>query len=126
MDPISVAALSTVLSGVLGGATGEAGARAVTSLGRLLKRVVTRGELEAPAEIERMIEAPRPADAAVLADYLSAAAGRDPEIAGQVGLWIGEAQTAIATGPIVNSVSGTVIGSVTQTGVVHNGGRDSS
>jgi len=122
MDPISVAALSTVLSGILGGATGEAGARAVTSLGRLLKRVVTRGELDPPPEIERMIETPLPTDAPVLADYLAAASRQDPEIAGQVGLWIGEAQTAIATGPIVNSVSGTVIGSVTQTGVVNANG----
>lgn len=119
MDPISVAA---VLSGILGGATGEAGARAVTSLGRLLKRVVTRGELDPPPEIERMIEAPLPTDAPVLADYLAAASRQDPEIAGQVGQWIGEAQTAIATGPITNSVSGTVIGSVTQTGVIKTSG----
>lgn len=121
MDPISVAALSTVLSGILSGATGEAGARAVSSLGRLLKRLVTREELDPPPQIERMIEAPQPADAVVLADYLAAAARQDPEIASQLELWIGEARTAIAPGPIVNSVSGTVIGSVTQTGVVNNG-----
>lgn len=125
MDPMSVAALSTVLSGVLGGATGEAGARAVTSLGRLLRRLAKRDEVDPPAEIERMISAPQPTDVPAIAEYLSAVAHRDPELASQVGMWIGEAQTAIATGPVTNSVSGTVIGSVTQAGVIHTGRPDS-
>lgn len=112
VDPVSVATLYTVLSGLLAGATGAAGGAAVASMGTLLRRAV--GHAEPDPETQRLLNSPQPGDADLIAGYLLDAAREDDEFARDLQLWMGDAQTLLQDGSTTNSVSGTVTGPVIQ------------
>jgi hypothetical protein len=113
MDPISIAALTSVLTALFEGATEEAGAKTLDSLGRLLRRA-RRGRAEEPQELERWATNPGPADAGAIAAYLSEAAAKDVELARQLEAWVAEARMILAGGSVANTVTGLVTGNVIQ------------
>ena len=113
MDPISIAALSSVLTALLEGASEEAGAKTLESLGRLLRRA-RRDRREEPQDLERWATNPEPNDAGAIAAYLSEAATKDVEIARQLEAWVADARIVLAGGNVTNTVSGPVTGNVIQ------------
>src|SRR5664279_4457943 len=104
IDPVSATSLAAVVSGILGGTGGAAGNAAIASLGRLLRRAT--GHKEATPEIERMIAAPQPQDSERIAEYLADAARRDPQMAHELQLWVGQTQTLLNDGGTINQVTG--------------------
>ena len=111
VEPISVAALCTLLGGVLTGATDAAGAAIVSSLSKLLRRAVRRDE----DEIKQLLASSEPADLEVLAGYLVNAARDDADFAREVQAWMTNAETFMHdSSTTTNSISGTVTGSVLQ------------
>lgn len=110
-DTISVAALCTLLGGVLTGTTDAAGAAIVSSLSNLLRRAVGRGE----NEIKQLLASNEPADQETIADYLVNAARDDLEFAHDLQVWMTNARTFIHdNSTTTNSVSGIVTGQVIQ------------
>jgi hypothetical protein len=101
VDPLSAAALTVVLKGVLDGATEKTGASALTSLVNLLRRHGRRDELTAvPAE--------------VTAQRLADAARADQRLAGDLRTWVEENRGIAVDGSTRNRIDGTVHGPVVQ------------
>lgn len=108
VDPISVAALSALVGGVLSGATGEAGAVAF----RRLTSLVRRSAPDDTALIERL-DAGEIAHSEVVAECLLDAAASDDHISRDLEAWIAAART-VTDSSTHNSISGTVHGRVLQ------------
>jgi hypothetical protein len=108
VDPVS---LTTVLEGLLAGATGAAGGAAMSSLGGLLRRAVGR-EIE-EVEIKRLLEQ-GPSNAEVIAGHLIDVAHDDETFARDLQIWLSAALVLAKDDSTTNSVSGTVTGTVIQ------------
>jgi hypothetical protein len=115
MDPISIGALSSILTALLEGTTEAAAGKTLDSLARLLRRTRGGGS-DAAQELERWTTNSEAGDAGTIATYLVEAATKDDEIARQLELWVAEARTVLAGGSVANTVSGTVAGNVIQGG----------
>jgi hypothetical protein len=108
MDPTSVEMISAVLSGLISGGAGVAGAAALESFGRLRRRA---GAGDGPPST--------PEDAVSVAERVVASANDDAQLASDLAEWLRESQAILASiTTVTNSVSGVVIGSsVVQTGI---------
>lgn len=107
MDPISVEMVSAVLSGLISGGAGVAGAVALDSFGRLGRRAgVGSGPPSTPDEV------------VAVAELVVVSARDDAQLANDLAEWIRDSQSILqSTTTVTNSVSGVVIdSSVIQTG----------
>ncbi len=117
MEPVTAAALTTVLAGTLSGATGEAGAQAVQALRRLLQRA-PEGHRDGLEEVERAIEGGEAEQAEAIARYLIESARDDAGFEHELRTWLAEASAARSPS-VSNSITGPVHGNVIQAGVVN-------
>jgi hypothetical protein len=113
MDPFSATLLAAVLKRMLEGAEGEAGAKTLEALGRLLRRAAKK-QPPASAELERAVNSPAPRDASALAAYLSEVAAADEALQRDLAVWLAEARTALGEDSVSNAISGHVTGNVVQ------------
>ncbi|MFI0821534.1 hypothetical protein ACH4TX_39275 [Streptomyces sp. NPDC021098] len=133
MDPVTTGALVTAVNAAVSGAGGEAGRRAMESLGALARRVWRRGDAEPVGEPEP-VAIPYGDEERLrqLADLLVERSRQDPEFGRDLAAWLrefgGPAEGgAGSAGSVHNSVSGTISGPVVQgrdfRGGIHFGPR---
>ncbi|RBQ17832.1 hypothetical protein DP939_23525 [Spongiactinospora rosea] len=122
MDPSIIPALAAVISAAVGGAAGEAGKSAWTSLTSLVRRRFGR---ETAAELEPG------ANSTEMAEDLVNRAGADPEFARALAEWMSETSKVVQQKhDVVNVIGGEarITGPVVQAGDVFGsinlGGRD--
>lgn len=121
MDPITTAALATVVTGLANGATGEAGKQAWGSLVTAVRRLC--GHDSAPGKAVQELAGPPEdrAHAEELAAVLTRAAERNPEFSAQLNAWIRDARRVTGGDHNVsNTISGDarIEGAAVQTGDV--------
>ncbi|PZG40962.1 hypothetical protein C1I98_22245 [Spongiactinospora gelatinilytica] len=125
MDPSIIPALAAVISAVVGGAAGEAGKSAWTSLTSLVRRRFGR---ETAAELEPGANS----TSTEMAEDLVNRAGADPEFARALAAWMSETSRVVQQQKhdVVNVIGGEarITGPVVQAGDVFGsinlGGRD--
>lgn len=127
MDPSAVPVLTSLVTGVLGGAAGEAGKQAWARLSALVRGRFDRNDptaraleqVDLVANDQQMVEAV----SGVLAQRLSDSARRDPRFAGELRAWMDEATRVINidTGDVTNTIGGNsqIGGSAVQARDVH-------
>ena len=115
VDPSAVPVLTSLVTGVLGGAAGEAGKQAWQRLASLVRDRFGRDDpttraleqVDLVADDHQMVEAV----SGVLAQRLSDAARRDPRFAEQLRAWMADATQVInADGDVTNTITGSRIG----------------
>lgn len=125
MDPVTTGALVAAVNAAVSGAGGEAGRRALESLGALARRVWRRGDAE-PAGEPEPVAIPYDDEERLrrLADLLVERSQQDPEFGRDLTAWLREfgEPAPRETGAVHNSFSGTVSGGmVIQGRDVHGG-----
>ncbi|WP_055555248.1 hypothetical protein [Streptomyces sp. NBRC 110028] len=117
MDPVTAGALVAAVNSAVSGAGGEAGRRAMESLGALVRRVWRRGDAEPVGEPEP-VAIPYDDEERLrrLADLLVERAGRDPEFGRDLAAWLREfgRPAEREAGSVHNTFSGTASGPVIQ------------
>ncbi|MGW2329191.1 hypothetical protein ACWC5C_26015 [Streptomyces sp. NPDC001700] len=124
MDPVTTGALVAAVNAAVSGAGGEAGRRALESLGALARRVWRRGDAEPAGEPEPVaIPCDDEERLRRLADLLVERSRQDPEFGRDLAAWLREfGESAPGERSAVhNSMSGEVHGSVIQGRDVHGG-----
>lgn len=124
MDPVTTGALVAAVNAAVSGAGGEAGRRALESLGALARRVWRRGDAEPVGEPEP-VAIPYDDEERLrgLADLLVERSRQDPEFGRDLAAWLREfgGPAESAAGSVHNSVSGTASGPVVQGRDFHGG-----
>ncbi|MET7905779.1 hypothetical protein ABZS86_31695 [Streptomyces sp. NPDC005355] len=108
MDPVTAGAVIAAVNAAVSGAGGEAGRRAVESLGALARRVLRRGD-GGPAGGPEPVTVPYddPQRLRQLAELLAERARQDPEFGRDLAAWMREhGGAAPEAGAVHNSVSG--------------------
>lgn len=118
MEPMTATALATVLSGMLAGATGEAGARSLQALLKLVKRSAGGKPEAQQAAVESAISEADSGRVQEIVDYLLDSARADAAFEQELNAWFIDAR-AMQGSVVNNSVSGNVYGSVVQAGVIN-------
>ncbi|MFI0780633.1 hypothetical protein [Streptomyces sp. NPDC021212] len=117
MDPVTTDALVTAVNAVVSGAGGEAGRRALESLGALARRVWRRGDAE-PAAGPEPVAIPYDDEEGLrrLADLLVERSRQDPEFGRDLAAWLREfgEPAEREAGAVHNTFSGTASGPVIQ------------
>lgn len=115
VDPSAVPVLTSLVTGVLGGAAGEAGKRAWERMASLVRGRFGRDDpttraleqVDLVADDQQMVEAV----SGVLAQRLAEAARRDPRFADELRAWMADAtQVVNADGDVTNTISQSRIG----------------
>ena len=115
---MTATALATVLSGMLAGATGEAGARSLQALLKLVKRSAGGKPEAQQAAVESAISEADSGRVQEIVDYLLDSARADAAFEQELNAWFIDAR-AMQGSVVNNSVSGNVYGSVVQAGVIN-------
>lgn len=115
VDPTAVPVLTSLVTGVLSSAAGEAGQRAWHALSELIHRTFATGDptTRALSQVELIAEDPQMVDAmaGVLCQRLSDAARHDPDFAPLLDAWMTDADRVVRAGPggqdtVTNTVEG--------------------
>ncbi|MEU0844995.1 hypothetical protein ABZ370_36780 [Streptomyces sp. NPDC005962] len=124
MDAVTTGALVAAVNAAVSGAGGEAGRRALESLGALARRVWRRGDTE-PAGGPEPVAIPYDDEERLLrlADLLVERSRQDPEFGRDLAAWLREfgEPAEREAGSVHNSVSGEVHGMVIQGRDFHGG-----
>ncbi|WP_432012418.1 hypothetical protein ABVG11_23955 [Streptomyces sp. HD1123-B1] len=110
MDPVTAGALVTAVNAAVSGAGGEAGRRALDSLGALARRALRRGE-DGTADDPGPVVIPRDDAERLrrLAELLAERARQDPDFGRDLAAWMrryGAADGEDETSTVYNTVSG--------------------
>lgn len=122
LEPVTTAALATVLTGLASGATGEAGKQTWNSLVSTARKLCGRDSVPTQALEERAGPPHEQADAEVLAAVLTRAADESPQFAAELNSWVGDARRITSEGDNVsNTISGDahIEGSAVQARDIH-------
>lgn len=120
MDPISVAALTAILTKVIDAAGEEAGGQLWRTLSSLVGKVFRRGGTEARTALEAVSEQPDdPARTRDLAEILAAEAQRNPAAATELRDWMAAATRTLRDDSVRNTIDGQVHGPVIQARDIH-------
>jgi hypothetical protein len=113
MDPISAAALTAVIAGLIKPAADEASMRMLGALKALLRRF-SGAKPEAATVLEQLEAGTDDIDASSLAAALVSTASEDARFASELEKWVGEARAVINMGSVSNSNAGSVEGPLIQ------------
>jgi len=118
MDPVTTGALVAAVNAAVSGAGGEAGRRALESLGALARRVWRRGEAEPAGGGPEPVTIPYDDEERLrrLADLLVERSRQDPEFGRDLAAWLREfgEPARREQGAVHNTFSGTASGPVIQ------------
>lgn len=119
MDPNLVTALTSVLAGIFGGATGEVGAESVRRLLALVGGLRAEEVECSPAEVERSITDGQVDSAGEVAAALAALAEESPEFERELKVWLAAAGEQFRKPTVNNTIGGSVGGNVIQAGEIN-------
>ena len=119
MDPNLLTGLTTVLAGILGGATGEVGSESVHALLALIKRAPEDASEPVGPELEQAVLGGQADRAQEIADYLAAAAREDQAFAHDLKAWVMAATEQLEKPTVNNTITGPVSGKVIQGGEIN-------
>ncbi|MBL1099669.1 hypothetical protein [Streptomyces coffeae] len=110
MDPVTAGALVTAVNAAVSGAGGEAGRRALDSLGALARRVLRREEADPAGDPAPVVIPHDDAERLrALAELLAERARQEPDFGRDLAAWMREHAAATGegeTGAVHNTISG--------------------